>query len=340
MYIESLAVRYRPHTFDEVTSQTSVIKILKRQLELNSFKNAYLFCGPSGCGKTTIARIFAREINKGIGEPIEIDAASNNGVDNVRKIIDDSVNRSLDSEYKIFLIDECHSLTNQSWQAFLKGIEEPPKYTIFIFCTTDPQKIPDTITNRCMRFNFTRISSEHIKDRLNYICKEECFTNYHESTEYISKICKGQMRDAISYLEKAASYDNNINIENTLNALGNYSYDTFFKLMNSIIDVKEESILKIVEEFYLNGGDIKQFVEQFLTFTLDILKYCLFKNCDLIKIPSTMEPELKNVTAIQNAGKYYTYITDKMLELKNEIKGDINPISTIELKLLKMARCK
>ena len=131
--MRSLATIYRPVDFDSVKSQESIIKILKRQLELEQFSNVYLLCGPSGCGKTTVARIFANEVNKGKGIPIEIDAASNNGVDNIRNIIDAADGRSLDSEYKIFIIDECHMLTTQSWNALLKTIEEPPKYTIFYF---------------------------------------------------------------------------------------------------------------------------------------------------------------------------------------------------------------
>ena len=131
---ESLAVKYRPKTFSEICGQSSIVKIITRQIEMNEFKNACLFAGASGCGKTTIARIVANMINNGQGEPIEIDAASNNGVENVRQIIHDAQERSIDSKYKIYIIDECHSLTNQAWQAFLKCIEEPPTYTIFIFC--------------------------------------------------------------------------------------------------------------------------------------------------------------------------------------------------------------
>ena len=150
---ESLAVKYRPRTFADLCGQSSVVKILTRQIETGEFKNAVLFNGASGCGKTTIARIIANMINNGVGEPIEIDAASNSSVDNVRQIIHDAQERSIDSKYKIYIIDECHSLSNQAWQAFLKCIEEPPKYTIFIFCTTDPQKIPETIKNRVQRLD-------------------------------------------------------------------------------------------------------------------------------------------------------------------------------------------
>ena len=134
--MESLAVRYRPDKFEEVCGQGATITILRRQLELREFKNAYLFVGPSGVGKTTLARIFANGINQGVGQPIEIDAASNNGVDNVKAIVSSAQERSLDSEYKIYIVDEAHMITTAGWNAFLKCIEEPPQYTIFIFCET------------------------------------------------------------------------------------------------------------------------------------------------------------------------------------------------------------
>lgn len=335
---ESLSVKYRPHEFSEVSSQSSIIKILERQIELKQFKNSYLFAGASGCGKTTIARIFANAINEGVGYPIEIDGASNNGVDNVKSIIKAASERSIDSKYKVYIIDECHALTSQAWQAFLKCIEEPPTYTIFIFCTTDPQKIPATILNRVMRFNFTRIKSDVIKSRLKYICDSENFTNYNESIDYISKICNGGMRDAIALLDKVSSYDTDININNTLTALGNYSYDIFFNLVNSIIDGKEAEVIQIVNSMYNDGADLKLMIDQFLTFCLDINKYAIFKDCKITSLPESLEDKLKYATNFDNSEKYYSYIVNKVLDIKNSIKNDTNIKSTIEIMLLNMCR--
>ena len=337
--MESLSVKYRPHEFDDVCGQASIVKILRRQIELTEFKNAYLFCGASGCGKTTIARIFADKINQGVGSPIEIDGASNNGVENIKTIIRAAQERSIDSKYKIYIIDECHALTSQAWQAFLKCIEEPPTYTIFIFCTTDPQKIPETIKNRVQRFTFNRLSVDIIKNRLAYICREEGFTNFEESTYYLAKISEGGMRAAISFLDKCASYSEDLSIDNVLSSLGNYSYDTFFELINNMIDGAEGPVLKLISDFYDEGNDLKLFVDQFLNFCIDITKYSLFKTTDVTRLPASMEDRLIQSTNFDNASRYYSYVIDKLLTLKNMLKNDNSPRSTIEIILLQITRC-
>ena len=336
---EALSVVYRPQRFEDVCSQSSIVKILQRQIDTGEFKNAYLFAGASGCGKTTCARIFANEINKGVGSPIEIDAASNNGVDNVKNIIRSAQERSIDSKYKIYIIDECHSLTSQAWQAFLKCIEEPPTYTIFIFCTTDPQKIPETIKNRVQRYTFNRIPVNIIRDRLAYICRQEGFTNFAESVDYIAKISDGGMRAAISYLDKCAGYSTDLNINNVLASLGNYSYDTFFSLINSMIDGHEAPVLMTISKFYDEGNDLKLFVDQFINFCMDVAKYALFNSCELTRIPSSMEDRLKHATNFDNATGYYNYVLDKLLALKNMLKSDNTPRVTIEIMLLQITRC-
>lgn len=332
----SLSVKYRPTKFNDVSSQTSIIRILSRQIDTNTFKNAYLFCGSSGCGKTTIARIFANEINKYQGNPIEIDAASNNGVDNVKQIIKSASERSLDSEYKIYIIDECHALTSQAWQAFLKCIEEPPKYTVFIFCTTEKNKVPDTIKNRCQVFNFNRIPSELIRLRLEYICKQEGFLNYEDACDYISRICKNQMRDGISLLEQCAAYDINLNIENVLKVLGSYSYSVYFKLINSLIDGNLDSIVNIINTIYNDGIDLKLFVDQFLSFILDISKYIICNNLTVTKFPSNQLEEIKKATNFKNPLQYYQYIMNKLMTLKNDIKNDTDIKSTVDVYFIQM----
>lgn len=335
---QSLAVKYRPRTFGEVVSQESIIKILKRQLDVGDIRNTYLFCGSSGCGKTTVARAFANAINNGIGSPIEIDGASNNGVDNVKQIIKSASERSIDSKYKIYIIDECHMLTTQAWNAFLKCIEEPPTYTIFIFATTDPQKIPSTILNRVMRFNFTRIASDKIRDRLIYICNQEHYLNYEDACDYISRISNNQMRDAIATLEKCADYSTDLSIENVMNAIGSYSYDVFFDLVNFIVDGNTEQVINILNYLYNKGNDPKLFVDQFLSFVLDICKYCICKNCNVTKLPVSYEQALKNCSNFDSPEKYYCYLSDRLLELKNMLKNDVTPRDTLEVFFIRMCR--
>lgn len=337
--MEALAVRYRPKTFDEVVSQSSTVKILQRQVQSREFTNCYLFSGASGCGKTTVARIFANEINQHQGSPIEIDAASNNGVDNVRNMINSAKERSLDSEYKIYIIDECHSLTNQSWQAFLKCIEEPPKYTIFIFCTTDPQKIPDTIKNRVMQFNFTRISDEKIADRLKYICKQEKFINYDEACSYISRICNGGMRDAIAMLDKCVGYDTDLSIDNVLNAIGDFSYDVFFNLLNSTIDGDEKSALNIINTMYSSGTNLKLFVEQYFGFIMDVVKYSICRNINVTKIPPNKINDVEFAVNFDNNKQYYNYYVNKLFNAKNDIKTENNTKVLLEFYIIQLCRC-
>ena len=336
--MEALAVKYRPKTFEDVVSQNAIIRILRKQIELKQFKNCYLFCGASGCGKTTVARIFANAINQGNGNPIEIDAASNNGVDNVRQLIKTASERSLDSEYKIIIIDECHALTTQAWQAFLKCIEEPPMYTIFIFCTTDPQKIPATIINRTMRFNFSRITEEKIKERLLKICNAEGYVNYQEGCDYISRISNGGMRDAIATLNKCADYDRDLSIENVLKAIGDFSYETLFNLVNYCIDGNEASALEIVNTIFMNGADMTLFVENMFRFTMDIMKYIIVPDIRFTSLPSNYEDTVKHLINFDNAKQYYYYLVDKMFKLRSAIKNDPNVKSIFEVFILEICR--
>ena len=308
MAIKSLAVKYRPKVWQDVTEQNSTKIILQQQLESGEVKNAYLFCGPAGCGKTTCARIFASDINKGSGNPIELDAASNNGVDDVREIIQQAKTKSLNSEYKIFIIDECHALSNSAWQAMLKIIEEPPAKSIFIFCTTDPQKIPKTILSRVQRYDFQRISQFGIVQRLKWICDNEDITRFSDNgklpennyattsaIKYIAKIADGGMRDAITLMDKCLAYSKDLTLENVVKALGTTDYDTMFKLTDYLLQMNGEESTKLavqlIEDIYNNGKDLKTFVRQYVQFLLDLSKYGIGCDWKYLQLPRLKEYE-------------------------------------------------
>lgn len=342
----SLAVKYRPNDFDEVVGQQTVIRILRRQLETGTFKNAYLFCGPSGDGKTTLARIFAKHINKSQGSPIEIDGASNNGVDNIRAIISESRERSIDSEYKIYIIDEAHMITAAAWNAFLKCLEEPTEYTVFILCTTNPERIPETILNRVMRFNLTRIPSKDIERRLAFISKSEGYSNYSEACDFIAKISCGGMRDAISSLEKCAGYSADLSMPNVLQALGDFSYETFFKLTNGLVDGDKGSVVGTIDEIYEGGADLKSFMDQYLGFVLDLDKYCLFRTMDATRIPTSLEKPkdaddhlcVAFTTGIENGASYFGKLASRILSIRSELKYETSPKEMVEAELMDVCR--
>lgn len=340
----SLAVKYRPTSFDLVCGNSITIKILNKIVEIDKPKNAYLFAGPSGCGKTTIARCFANALNKNVGLPIEIDAASNNGVDQVRAITESAEQRSLTGKYKIFIVDECHAITSAGWQAFLKCLEETPAYTIFIFCTTEPNKIPATILNRLQRYNIAKTSSEEIKERLELICKTEGFTNYADTCELISKLCDGSLREAISRLDQCADFSNDLSLANTKVVLGEAPFERMLKLTNCLKSRNEQFTLIAIETLYNEGKDLKQFIDEYLNFILECTKYILFSNISLTNIPAYLEQStnsmvsLKETITFENSLFWFNELADMLLELKNMIKYDLSIKATVEVMFLKFCR--
>lgn len=335
---KSLAVRYRPKTFSDVCEQGEVIKIFEYCLHNNCFPNSALLCGSAGTGKTSLARIIANELNKGNGTPIELDAASNNGVDDVRNIIEQSKYRSLDAEYKIFIIDECHSLSNNAWQAFLKLLEEPNSKTIFLFCTTDPQKIPATILSRVQRFDFTRITYGTIVKRLKHILEEEIklgerITYEINAVEYIAKLASGGMRDAITMMDKCLGYDGNLTVPNVIASLGIQDYSVMFDFTNFLLDGEEEHALKLINDIYLKGQDIKQFISNYVQFLMDLCKYRILKSYEYIQIPDTYG---KSLNYSDNDYKYIRYFLKSIINLKSFVKWEQSPKLYLEAEILKL----
>lgn len=340
---EALAVKYRPKVFEDMTEQSAIKDILMNQLETKTFQHGYLFTGPAGTGKTTSARIFANMINDGKGNPIEVDAASNSGVDNIRQIIEDAKRKPLDAEYKIFIVDECHSLSNGAWQALLKTLEEPPKFTIFIFCTTDPQKVPATILSRVQRYNFQKISNEGIVKRLEDICVHENSQDYNdpnlrdigdiirypEALEYIAKVCNGGMRDAITLLDKCLSLSHDLTLENVLKTIGGEDYNTFILFLTALQNKERGTAITTIENVYNAGKDVKQFMKDFAKFVLEVEKYALYKNFDYISLPNTLVNELE-----QLIDDSLFDVMDFIVSVNNQIKWDNDPKTLIELSIL------
>ena len=334
---KALAIKYRPQKFEDLTEQSAVVTILTNQIETNTIKHGYLFCGGAGTGKTTSARIFANMINKGAGTPIELDAASNNSVEDIRRLTEDAQTQSIDSEYKVFILDEVHSLSNQAWQAMLKTLEEPPSKAIFIFCTTNPEKIPQTILSRVQRYNFQRISLLGVMTRLQNILiweKEEGqnITFDIEAIQYIAKIADGGMRDAITLMDKCLSFSSDLTVENVIKALGVTDYNTMFDLNNAFFENDKPKLIKIVSDVYSSGMDLKLFIKNYFEFLLDLNVYCLTKDLSMTKIPEIWVDEMNSYGSHEwsVSNNLLTYITD----LQSSIKWEQNPKAVIIAKFI------
>lgn len=330
-----LANKYRPKTFEDVSEQGAIKTIIENQIENNDLRNAYLFCGGAGTGKTTCARIIANMINEGKGNPVELDAASNNSVEDVRRIIADSKFKSMDSKYKIYIIDECHSLSNAAWQAFLKLLEEPPKFTVFMFCTTDPQKIPGTILSRVQRYNFQRISKKGIINRLKHIIRneniensennQEIITYEEEAIDYIAKQAQGGMRDAITTLDKCLAYSKNLSLENVIEVLsaGVTPYD-LSEFTLCLLEKDTAAALGLLSSFFMAGIDMNLLVNNYFEFLLNLQKYLILGNKDVSNLPADIldkynSGDIDNVrTYIQ---KLYSVINAPKMDIKSLLEA-------------------
>ena len=324
---QSLAIKYRPKSFNDLTEQSAVVQILTNQIETNTIKHGYLFVGAAGTGKTTSARIFASMINKGKGEPIELDAASNNSVDDIRRITEEAQIKSLDSEYKVFILDEVHMLSSAGFNAFLKTLEEPPAKSIFILATTNPEKIPATILSRVQRYNFQRISMQGVIDRLLYILNEEKKTSdidYEiQAVNLIAKIADGGMRDAITLMDKCLSFSNDLTVRNVISALGIVNYEVMFSLSEALFYKDTQNVIKIVDEVFKSGVDLKQFIKDFFEFLVDVNVYLVSNDVTKVKIPEEYIPK------IIKSKDVYVELMEVILKLFNDIKWEQNPKSLI-----------
>ena len=332
--MEALATKYRPRTFKDVVCQDNIKKVLTNQLETGEVKQAYLFAGSAGTGKTTSARIFANEVNGGKGKPIEIDGASNNGVDNIRNIIDDCRMKSLDSKYKVYIIDEVHMLSIGAFNALLKVLEEPPKGVIFILCTTDPHKIPATILSRVQRFQFKRIPQNEVVKRLQYVLQQEGKITYDmEALQYIAKLADGGMRDALMKLDTVLGYTNEITMEAVLDCLGITNYDYLFKIVSSIIKQDATTPMQLIDDLYKQGKDLKLFVKDLSKFILDLCKLELTQDINTTMIPPELKTKCTQLLCKCDLDLLVD-IMDAVNKLMDKIKYEQNPKSLIESELI------
>lgn len=279
-----LSLKFRPHSWQEVVGQQAIISILQRQVATKSWKNTYLFAGPHGCGKTTVARILANEINNGEGQPIEIDGASNNGVDNIRNLIIDAQQCSIDCAYKVYIIDEAHQLTRAAWDASLKLIEEPPLSSVFIFCTTNIDKIPNTILSRVQTFQFRRVDKQTIFDRLQFIMNEEFKNkNYEiEALERIAILADGHVRDAIKLLEKCLDASDSLDLDSIETILGLVKINSMVNLVNSVMNKDLGKCLEELENIKSYTSDLDKVFDSFIEFSINIALYSVLKDANKI----------------------------------------------------------
>ena len=295
MAYKSLYRKYRPTTFDDVSGQTFIIKILKNAIATNKISHAYLFSGTRGTGKTTIAKIFAKNVNcmnlidgnvcgkceicttentDDIQDIIEIDAASNNGVDEIRELKNKIKLAPVLCKYKVYIIDEVHMLSTGAFNALLKTLEEPPSHVIFILATTEPQKIPITIISRCQRFDFKKLSIIDIKNRLKYIAEKEHINITDDCLDEIAKMSDGAMRDAIGLLDQVSSFnEDSITIDDIYQISGSVPFKKIYELIDSYINEDIENILKTTEEIYNEGKDFIKLTFNMLSIFKDVLIY-------------------------------------------------------------------
>ncbi len=232
---------------------------------------------------TTLSRILAKNLDDAF--IVEIDAASYNSVTDARELVQQAKTQPITGKYRCYIIDEVHSLSTQAFQVLLKIFEEPPAKTIFILCTTDPQKIPKTILSRVQRFEFKKIKEKEIIERLKYVCKEEGITYKEEDLILIAKMAEGGMRDALTILDKVMSYSKDLSVDLILSITGHTSYDIMFELTNNVVKGNKKGIVKVVTELADSGKNLKQFVNEYLKFVVDLCSYQLTNNFEIISIP-------------------------------------------------------
>ena len=358
MAYKALYRTYRPSTFDEVAGQEHIVKTLKNALATGKLAHAYLFAGPRGTGKTTMAKLLAKALNcdEGIGhqcnecknckaiidgihpDVLELDAASNNGVDEIRDLIDKVKYGTILGRYKVYIIDEVHMLSTGAFNALLKTLEEPPEHVIFILATTEPHKILPTILSRCQRYDFTKLSDKDIKNRLKDVLEKEGVTYNEEAIDIIISLADGGMRDALSILDQVLAYSQNkLDVQDILDIFALESKEEKLALLNSIISKDVSDVLARINHYVSSGADIKRLTDDLLLILKDILIYQSSRNISCLEVLSEEE-----------AKAFFKYLsteeTMKMIDIIMGAQKDYKNVSSIiplfEVTILKLITAK
>ena len=361
MSYTALYRKFRPDNFADVKGQDHIVTTLTNQINANRIGHAYLFCGTRGTGKTTVAKILAKAVNCEHpinGSPcnecemckaiqagtsmnvIEIDAASNNGVDNIREIREEVTYRPTEGKYKVYIIDEVHMLSTGAFNALLKTLEEPPSYVIFILATTEAHKIPITILSRCQRYDFHRISIDTIAARLSELLKVEGVEAEEKAIRYVAKAGDGSMRDALSLLDQCIAFylGQTLTYDKVLDVLGAVDTEVFSKLLRKVLAGDVTSTIRILEDLIVGGRELSQFVGDFTWYMRNLL---LVKTSDnpeeAIDVSSENLKLLKEESEMTDSDTLMRYIRI-FSDLSNQIRFATQKRVLVEIALIKLCR--
>lgn len=352
---------YRPQNFADVVGQGHVIKTLQNQIQNDSIAHAYLFCGTRGTGKTSTAKIFARAVNctnpneenepcnecdvcKGIlteslMDVVEIDAASNNGVDDIRELRESVKYPPSKGKYKVYIIDEVHMLSIGAFNALLKTLEEPPSYVIFILATTEMHKLPATILSRCQRFDFKRVSVEDMIERMKFICQSMDVDVDSKSLDLIARNAGGALRDALSILDKCVSFSSGtIRYEDTVNLLGIVGNEFLFKISEAISKNDTKESLKHINEIVVWGKDIKNFLESLINHFRNLMLSKLSADLQSILNITVEDIEKLNAEAESMSMNEIIRTINILSECESEMKYSSHPRILLEVAVMKLSQ--
>ena len=353
--------KFRPQNFEDVKGQEHIVTTLKNQIKADRIGHAYLFCGTRGTGKTTIAKILAKAVNcehpidgspcnecaacRAINEGtsmnmIEIDAASNNGVDNIREIREEVAYRPTQGRYKVYIIDEVHMLSTGAFNALLKTLEEPPSYVIFILATTEAHKIPITILSRCQRYDFRRITADTIAARLMELMKKEGNDVEEKAIRYIAKVADGSMRDALSLLDQCIAFylGETLTYEKVLENLGAVDTEVFSGLLRKILSQDTAGAMKTLEDILIQGREMSQFVTDFIWYLRNLLLIATSDNAEeAVDASAETLARMKEESCMADAETFMRYIRI-FSELSNQIKYASQKRVLVEIALIKLCQ--